>query len=512
VKIMNSPLVECIPNFSEARRPDVITAIVKSISEVNGISILNTSSDLDHNRTVVTFVGSLKPVEEAAFRSIQTAAKLINMDHHTGSHPRLGATDVVPFVPLSGVDIKECVQMAHRLGERVGHELKIPVYLYESAATRPDRVNLEDIRRGQYELLKTEIGSNPNRLPDYGPTKLGTAGATIIGARHPLIAFNVFLSTSEVSIAKEIAKAIRHSSGGFRYVKALGMLVDGMAQVSMNLTNFHQTPIHRVIEAIRREAVNFGVTIHHSELIGLIPGEALQEAAAWYLQLNDFNPAQVLENRLGEENSVSSSNHDFLQAIAAGTPTPGGGSAAAYTGALAASLVAMVCRLTIGKKKYEAVEPEMQEILTQAEILRNDLSRSVTEDALAFESIMAALKLPKEIEDQRRIRAEALEISTLKATQEPLKTVEMVVKILSLAERCVSIGNINAITDSATAFSLGYASLRSAGYNVRINLKNISNKALGETILNHLINLEENAEKITTIIRKSLQVRGDLLL
>src|SRR5512147_2947036 len=297
---MPTQLVECIPNFSEARRPEVIDQIVASIQSVDEVKLLDRSSDLDHNRTVLTLAGSPFAVEEAAFRAIKTASELIDLNHHTGEHPRIGATDVVPFVPLSGANMDDCIEMAKRLGERVGNELSIPVYLYEAAATRPERANLENIRKGQYEGLKAEIETNPERQPDYGPAKLGPAGATVIGARNPLIAFNVYLTTGNVDVAKKIAKAIRHSSGGLRYVKSLGLLVEGRAQVSINFTNFRETPLARVIETIRREAQRYGVNIHHSELIGLIPQEALLDAAIWYTQLDGFDKSQVLEARLFE--------------------------------------------------------------------------------------------------------------------------------------------------------------------------------------------------------------------
>ena len=247
---------------------------------------------------MLTFVGSPQGVEEAAFRAIAKAAELINLDEHTGEHPRIGATDVVPFVPIEGITMKECSDLAKRLGKRVGDTLAIPVYLYEEAATRPDRQNLENIRRGEYEGLKGEIASNPDRKPDFGPTRLGPAGATVIGARQFLVAFNVFLTTGDVSIAKKIAKAIRMSSGGLRYLKANGFLVEGQAQVSMNLTNFHATPLARVVEMIRREAARYGAGVHHSELVGLIPQQALEDAAIWYLQLDQFESHQVLERRL----------------------------------------------------------------------------------------------------------------------------------------------------------------------------------------------------------------------
>ena len=243
-----SQLVECIPNFSEARRPEIVDDLIGAIGSVEGARLLDRSSDLDHNRTVLTFAGTPEAVEEAAFRAIKAAGELIDLDQHTGEHPRIGATDVVPFVPLSGVTMEDCIAIARRLGERVGRELQIPVYLYEYAATRPERANLENLRRGQYEGLKVQIETDPTRKPDFGPSHLGKAGATVIGARNPLIAFNAYLTTADADIAKRIAKAIRQSSGGFRYVKALGLLVEGRAQVSMNLTNYRESPIGRVVE------------------------------------------------------------------------------------------------------------------------------------------------------------------------------------------------------------------------------------------------------------------------
>jgi len=291
-------IVECVPNFSEGRRQPVIDAIVAAISNVPGVHVLDVQSDADHNRTVVTFVGEPQAVVEGAFQSIAAAARLIDMNHHRGQHPRIGAADVVPLVPVRGVTMEECVELARELGRRVGEELDIPVYLYEEAATRPDRRNLADIRHGEYEGLKEEILTNPDRAPDFGPRRLGPAGATAIGARRFLIAYNVYLTTDDVEIARRIARAVRHSSGGLRYVKALGLLVNGKAQVSMNLTDFRRTPIHRVVEMIRREAARYGVTIERSELIGLIPQQALLDAAQWYLQLDGFTPDQVLENRL----------------------------------------------------------------------------------------------------------------------------------------------------------------------------------------------------------------------
>ncbi|MGC8779926.1 MAG: glutamate formimidoyltransferase, partial [Anaerolineae bacterium] len=284
------PLVECVPNFSEGRRPEVLDQITATLRRYPTLRLLDVESDPDHNRSVFTLVGPPDDMVDAMFDAIKTAAALIDLEQHRGAHPRIGATDVVPFIPLRGIEMDDCVALARRLGQRVGDELQIPVYLYEAAATRPDRVNLADIRRGEYEGLKAEIATNPDRRPDFGPARLGPAGATVIGARTFLIAYNVYLTTSDVEIAKKIAKTIRGSSGGLRYVKALGLSVNGKAQVSMNLTDFQKTPIHVAVELIRREAQRYGVAVESSELIGLIPQQALFDAAAWYLQLDNFRP------------------------------------------------------------------------------------------------------------------------------------------------------------------------------------------------------------------------------
>ena len=505
-------LIECIPNFSEARRPEVIDQIVAAIKSVEGARVLDCSSDMDHNRTVVTFAGPAFSVEEAAFRAIQTAAELINLDQHTGEHPRIGATDVCPFVPLSDATMEECVAIARRVGERVGSELGIPVYLYEAAATRPERTNLENIRRGQYEGLKKEIETNPERRPDFGPAKLGTAGATVIGARNPLIAFNVYLSTSDVEIAKKIAKAVRQSSGGLRHVKALGLIVDGRAQVSMNLTNFRETPVARVVEMIRREAERYGVRIHHSELVGLIAQDALTDAAVWYMQLDQFDKAQVLESRLFEAHASTPAENgpSFIEELAAPTPTPGGGSAAAYAGAMGAGLVAMVAGLTIGKKKYADVEAEMQAVRVVAENLRKELTQAVDDDSSAFEALMGTFRLPKDTVEEKEARSSAIIKATLNAAHIPLHVSEQVVKVMDLALKCVKKGNANAMSDAMSGFALCRAALTAAGYNVRININSLEDRSAGETMLNELKEYDAKADELEKQIRQAMAERGGI--
>lgn len=291
-------MIECIPNFSEGRRPEVVAALATCIADVAGVTVLDIHSDPDHNRSVITFAGEPAPVAEAAFRAVSEAARLIDMDQHRGQHPRVGATDVLPFVPLRGATIEQCADIARSVGQRIGSELGIPVYLYEAAATRPERRELPALRRGEYEGLRLAIAEDPSRAPDFGPAQLGSAGATIVGARQALIAYNIFLNTSNIAIAKQIARAVRGSSGGLRGVRALGMLVDGRAQVSMNLTDYRSTPLHRVVELVAREAQAHGVMIAESELVGLIPEDALFDAARFYLQLHNMRPNQILERRL----------------------------------------------------------------------------------------------------------------------------------------------------------------------------------------------------------------------
>jgi glutamate formiminotransferase/formiminotetrahydrofolate cyclodeaminase len=517
---MANPIVECIANYSEARRPEVVEEIAASIQSVPGVRILDRHSDLDHNRTVITFVGPPEQVEEAAFHSIQTAARRINLDEHHGEHPRIGATDVVPFVPVSDISMADCVEMARRLGKRVGETLEIPVYLYEEAAARPERQNLENIRRGQYEALKEELGKNPARNPDFGPARLGPAGATVIGARHPLIAYNVYLTTEDVSIAKAIAKSIRHSTGGLRYVKALGLLVEGRAQVSMNLTNFRGTPIARVVEMIRREAGRYGVSVHHSELVGLIPQDALVDSAAWFLQLDGFEREQILEQRLAsavveEEAEVSGKagqQAGFLEKLASAEPTPGGGAAAACSAAMGAALVEMVARLTIGRKKYAAAQSEMEEVLSQAEVLRSELASDAERDAAAFDALMAAYRLPKETQEEQADRQKAVEEATAGAAQVPLEVAGKAVAVMRLALSGVSLGNLNALSDGATGAALARAALAGAGYNVRTNVASLQDTSLAQQLLERLYALEREAAEIEAQIHRQLQERGGMTL
>src|SRR5215475_14224194 len=379
-----STIVECVPNFSEGRDKAKVDAIVDAM-KMDGVYLLDREMDSDHNRCVITLVGEREPIQEAAIRGVGKAAELIDLNKHQGAHPRMGAADVVPFIPIDGVTIEDCVAIARKVGEEIWKRYQIPVYLYESAATRPDRQNLENIRRGQFEGLREEVRTNPARRPDFGEASLHpTAGATVVGARKALIAYNVFLNTKDVEVAKKIAKAIRYSSGGLRYVKAAGFEVRGLAQVSMNLTDFEQTPIARVYEFVKREAERYGVQLLSSEIVGLIPKKALEQAAEWFLQVENFDSSLILENRLtaimGGKAAVGGLRagvEPFVEQLAAPTATPGGGSAAAASGAMAAALGSMVAGLSRGKKAYLQHEEPLSQALARLAQLREELKAGI---------------------------------------------------------------------------------------------------------------------------------------
>src|SRR6058998_2323456 len=397
-----STLVECVPNFSEGRDRAKVDAIVEAM-KLDGVYLLDREMDADHNRCVITLVGEREPIQEAAIRGVGKAAELIDLNHHQGAHPRLGAADVVPFIPIEGVSIKDCVAIARHVGEQIWRRYQIPVYLYEAAATSPERQNLENIRRGQFEGIREDIATNPSRKPDFGDPRVHpTAGATVVGARKFLIAYNIFLSTPEVDIAKKVAKAVRFSSGGLRYVKGAGFLVRGLAQVSMNLTDFEQTPIHRVFEFVKREAARYGVAPVSSEIVGLIPKKALESAAEWFLQVENFDSSLILENRLtavvGGKMAVGglrSGIEPFVEQLAAPIATPGGGSAAAAAGAMAAGLGAMVADMSRTKKAYAQHAPQLSETISQLARLREELKAAIDADAESYNNVMKAYKAAK---------------------------------------------------------------------------------------------------------------------
>jgi len=492
-------LVECVPNFSEGRRPEVIEAIRAAIASVEGVSVLDVSSDASHNRSVITFVAPVETAVDAAFAGIRVAAERIDLCKHTGEHPRIGATDVVPFIPLEGSTMDDCIALARTLGERVGRELAIPVYLYERAATTPARENLADVRRGEFEGLRDEIGKNPARNPDFGPSQIHpTCGAIAIGARPFLVAYNVYLGpASNLQIAKNIAKAVRGSSGGFKYVKGLGLEVDGQAQVSMNLVDTEKTPLHTAFDFVKMRADAEGARVTWSEIVGLVPERVLIDAAVNHLQLRQFTPNQLLDRQVREVMSGGESLSGFVAAVASSNPVPGGGSVAAHTGALAAALAQMVAGLTIGKKKYAAVDAEMKEAALRAVALGNTLSALVKRDAEAYSQVSEAYKLPKEPADAAARRAEAVTTALLKAAEVPLETARASVEVAKLAALVAEKGNTNAVTDAGVAALLAQAACRGAAYNVRVNVQALDDKSKGEALAREAERLVKQAGDLT---------------
>jgi glutamate formiminotransferase/formiminotetrahydrofolate cyclodeaminase len=461
---MPRQLVECVPNFSEGRDAAKIDAIVASVLTVPDVVLLDRESDADHNRSVLTFVGPPAAVAEAAFRSVETAVSLIDLTTHQGAHPRIGAADVVPFIPIEGVTLEDCVKLAERLGNQIWSKLKVPVYHYEAAAKRPDRVNLENIRRGQFEALIKEMGTAPERQPDCGDAVCHpTAGATVVGARKFLIAYNVNLGTPDVAIAKKIAKTIRFSSGGFRFVKSMGVTLASrnLAQVSINLTDFEQTPMHLVYETVRREAERYGVPVVGSEIVGLIPKKALEMSAEYFLRFENFRAELVLENRIADAMASRGGLPEFLDALAAPTATPGGGSASAAAAAMGAALGAMVTRLA--KQDSSSFEED-----------RRFFTEAVELDSDAFQKVMAAYKRPKEE------RAPFVEEALHGAAEVPLQVLERAAAMLTRLERLEIPAKFG--SDLAVAKALTVAAKAGVLENVRINLDSIKDEAFQASV------------------------------
>jgi glutamate formiminotransferase / formiminotetrahydrofolate cyclodeaminase len=471
-----STLVECVPNFSEGRDKAKVDAIVDAM-KMDGVYLLDREMDSDHNRCVITLVGEREPIQEAAIRGVGKASELIDLTKHQGAHPRMGAADVVPFIPIDGVTTEDCVAMARNVGEQIWTRYQIPVYLYEAAATLPERQNLENIRRGQFEGIRADIATNPARKPDFGEARVHpTAGATVVGARKFLVAYNVFLNTADVEIAKKIAKAVRFSSGGMRFVKGAGFLVRGLAQVSMNLTDFEQTPVHRVFEVVKREAARYGVVPVSSEIVGLIPKKALEAAAEWFLQVENFDSSLILENRLaavmGGKMAVGGLRagvEPFIEQLAAPTATPGGGSAAAASAAMAAGLATMVASMSRGKKAYLQHESELREAIARLGNLREELKAAIDGDAEAYNAVMKAYKAAKDSAGADGIIDAALK----QATSVPLGVAERAREVAGLAEKLRPITNPNMKSDLTTALVLASAGIEGALANVEINLESL---------------------------------------
>jgi glutamate formiminotransferase/formiminotetrahydrofolate cyclodeaminase len=500
------PLVLVVPNFSEGRRAEVMDAIVAAMTSVPGITLLNRQSDPDHNRLDTTLIGSPEAARAAAMAGAAKAVELIDMEQHHGSHPRMGAVDVIPFIPIRGVTMDDCVELARNCARELAETLSLPVYLYERAASTPERASLADVRRGEYEGLRADVAEG-RRLPDMGPHQLGKAGATAVGARPPLVAFNVYLSGSDERAAKEVAKRVRERSGGLVHVRAIGFAVPerGCVQVSMNLLDPLATPPYRALELVRLEAARFGMQVLDTEIVGLIPQAALAESAAHYLQLRGFKPdAQVIETLVashgsgvaaaetpaappGADGETSSPPADsgigtmtvdgFLEGLASARPTPGGGAAAAMSGAAGAALLAMVARLTSGRKGYEALEGRMAEVAALADAERAALTAFADQDAAAFDAVMAAHRLPHRTDGQRDARTAAVQSALTGAAEVPLKVARRAAALLPTARELVETGNANAVSDAYSAGQLLHTAVAGALANVSVNLAAMSDSS-----------------------------------
>ena len=508
-------LIECVPNFSEGRDPAKLDAIVSAMSAVSGVYVLDREMDADHHRSVITLAGEPDAVAEAALRGIGKAMQLIDLTKHTGAHPRVGATDVVPFIPIEGVTIEDCVALAHRTGHEIWARYRIPVFFYEAAARRPDRVNLENVRRGQFEGLRQEMKHNHDRQPDVGEPKLHpTAGVTVVGARKFLIAYNINLNTSDVAIANKIAKAIRFSSGGLRYVKSMGVELKArnLAQVSINLTDFEQTPMHRVYGMVKREAERYGAAPVGSEIVGLIPKKAIEMAADFFLQLENFSPAQVFENKLADalsgappeahkDGKLANLARPFLEAVAAPTATPGGGSVSALAGALAASLGQMVAGLSRKKKSQAAYADRLSGELDALRRITVELAEAIDRDASSYDAVMAAFKLSQGNAEEVQKRESSIQAATKRASDVPLAVAGHTVALFERLGQLDAIAAASMRSDLEVARYMAAAGARGALANVEINLDGIADSAYVAEMRSKIALLRErlaNAPRSTT--------------
>ena len=484
-------LIECVPNFSEGRDAAKVDALIQTMSKVPGVWVLDHEMDADHNRCVITLAGDPDAVAEAALLGTGKAVELIDMNHHTGAHPRVGATDVVPFIPIEGVSLEDCVALARRVGNEIWKRYRIPIFFYEAAATRPDRVNLENIRRGQFEGLRDELKRNHDRQPDVGEPKLHpTAGVTVVGARKFLIAYNVNLNTPDVGIANKIAKAIRFSSGGLRYVKSMGVELKArnLAQVSINLTDFEQTPMHRVYEIVKREAERYGAVPVGSEIVGLVPKKAIEMASDYFLQLENFSPAQVFENKLAaaltgipledkKSTKLASLARPFSDAVAEPAATPGGGSVSAYAAALAASLGQMVAGLSRKKKSQLRHVDQLSDALDELRRASDAFHEAIDADAASYDAVMAAFKLPQGDAAETAKREETIQQATKGAAEVPLHVAERAIALLARLVQLETIAAASMKSDLMVARLMAEAGARGAIANVEINLDGIRDQA-----------------------------------
>ena len=549
-------LIECVPNFSEGRDTEKINTILYHIKQVDQVTVLDVDPGKDTNRTVVTLVGPPEAIAEAAFQGIKIASEVLDMSKHSGTHPRMGATDVCPFIPINGVSEEECVELSKQVGKRVGEELSIPIYLYERSAQNPKRKKLPDIRKGEYEGLTDKL-ADPEWKPDFGPTKLHVkGGATVIGCRDFLIAYNINLNTRDHRLATDIAfelreagrskripnpnsknlldgEIVRHEDGKpvkvpgiFKEIKAIGWYVDSFkrAQISINFNNYKISTIHNVFDEACRLATERGIRVTGSELVGLIPLEALLMAGTYYLKkqnrsigvpvndiiecaiqslgLNDVAPFIINEKIIdyavdnGDQKEQTMIDTKFLNELSTNSPAPGGGSVAALTGSLGAALSSMVAALTHEKKEMLDSKPLMDKIGVEAQQLKDRLAVLVEEDTQAFNKVMEANRLPATTDEEKNIKKESLDSANKHAIQIPLETAKKCLRVIELSEELVTNGNPNSVSDAGVAAEVALAGIRGACMNVMINLSEIDDTSYCEALQNEVDSLIKNGESI----------------
>jgi len=504
-------IVECVPNFSEGRRTDVIEALSEAIKSVEGVRLLDVESDRDHNRSVFTFIGEPEKVKEAALKASELAVEKIDLNKHKGAHPRMGAADVVPFIPLHGATIGECIELSKQFAQEFSSKCGVPVYLYSKSATRPDRVDLPNIREGEFERLRELIGTDPTRDPDYGPKKIHpTAGCTATGARNFLVAFNCNLNTKDVRVAKACADAVRNTTGGFVNVQAIGLDLPakGMVQVSMNLTHPRRTRIHQALEAVRTEARRYGATVVETEIVGMVPLFAVLDAFRYYVQPEKFEESMILDlfylggaEEPTEKSLTEMSLIEFGEEVRKAKATPGGGSVAAAMGSYGAGLVCMVTGLSITGRKFAAIKDEMLELRHTVENDRGVLMGLVERDSAAFEDVMSAVRLAEETPAQKSEKTAKLQAATVHASEVPLDTMRHSLNALRAARVAAEKGNINAITDGGVAAYALMAAIEGAALNVRINLGNIKDKGF----------VVKTLKEVESIVAEALALKQDVL-
>ncbi len=504
------PIVECSPNFSEGRRQDVIDAIVEAI-QGGGVHVLAVQADPEQNRSVIRFAGEPAAVERAALAGGAAAIARIDLTQHSGSHPRIGAVDVIPFAPVAGATIEDCVALARRVGEAVATPLDLPVYLYGEAALRPERRDLAAIRDGQYEGLRDAIATDPARAPDFGPARLGPAGAVAIGARHPQVHCTVWLGGGAAK-AGQVAGAVDRRSGGLAHVEARVVEDDERgAGIVVTLARCDETPLPRVIEALRSEAARQGVAIVATEIIGPVPQAVLLGAAAWYLQLDGFAADQIIESHLAYPTDpavpAAPGPEAFVAGVAADNPTPGGGSVAALAGALGAALCHMVASLTIGRSRYADAEADMQQLRASAASVQSSLVDLIATDSAAFEGVMSAYRLPRATADEAAARRAAIQAALRQATEVPLDIMRYAVEVLHLAYTAAEQGNASAVSDAGVAGYMALAAAQSASLNVDINISGLRNIEDGDRYRRENSDLLRQARQLAEGVDRVVRAR-----